>query len=207
MKIYTAVLHIKNRAPQSVAALGGRVDTSMTAHQEEFPDSDPPMEEFGKEVEQLDTLIKEKDGSKIKNQAILDQTNVVYAMLKLRLNYVNKVAKGDKAIILLSGFECNNDPVSRDVPEKALIRRIEDGSVLSSAKIYMDPLPNADRYKVETAASLTEPINWRSVLDYGSLNKLGIGGLARRQEIHIRVTGGNRHGWGLSSEPMVFFPR
>ena len=207
MKTNTAVLHIRNKEPQAVASLADRVDTGMSAHKDVFPAPDPTAEVFSKEVELLYTSITEKDGSKIKNHALVEQTEVVYGMLKRRLYYTNMVAKGDKAIILLSGFDCNDEPVAHDVPEKAVIKRIEDGSKANSAKVFVETLDGADRYKLESTTSLTEPIVWKTVIDYGTTTTLEDNGLTRRQEIYYRVTGGNRRGWGLPSEPMMFFPR
>ncbi|MDD4993887.1 MAG: hypothetical protein PHR83_16830 [Paludibacter sp.] len=207
MKTNTAVLHLKNKDPQSVYNLGGRVSTSMVAAKATFTNPDPTMEAFGAEVTKLDGAIKAKDGSKIKAQAVIDQTDVVYIMLKSLLIYVNKVAAGDIAIILLSGFDCNNDPIQRDVPGKAVIKRLEDGSVPCSVKIFMDALTDADRYKVETTITPDDPESWKTELDFGSLKKLEIRDLTAAQKIYIRVSGGNTHGWGVPSEPMAFIPR
>ena len=207
MKTYTAVLHIRNKEAQSVVSLADRVQTGMSTHKDVFTNPNPTLEEFGTEVTLLHTNITEKDGSKIKNHAVLDQTEVVYGMLKLLLYYTNIVANGDKAIILLSGFDCNDEPISRGVPGKAIIRRIEDGSEANSAKIFVESLDGADRYKLESTISLAEPVVWKTVLDFGTMTTLEDTGLPRRQEINYRVTGGNRHGWGLPSEPMMFFPR
>jgi len=202
-----AVLHLKGREPQSVYNLGGRVHTSMDAAKETFPDADPTMEAFGTEITKLDTSIKAKDGSKIKAQAVIDQTDIVYNMLGLLVFYVNKVADGDMAIILLSGFDCNNEPSERDIPEKAVIKRLEDGSVACSVKIFMDALTDADRYKVEITTTPDASKSWKTVLDFGGLKKLEIRDLVALQKIYIRVSGGNTHGWGVSSEPMAFVPR
>ena len=105
MKTNTAVLHLKSKDPQSVYNLGGKVYTSMFASKAIFTNSDPTIEDFGAEVTKLDTAIKAKDGSKIKAQAVIDQTGVVYYGLKSLLIYVNKVANGDMSTILLSGFD------------------------------------------------------------------------------------------------------
>lgn len=207
MKTNMAVLHLKNKDPQKVYNLAGKVSTNMVANKLVFPNPDPTMEAFGVEITKLDACIKAKDGSKQKNQALADQAEVVHGMLKSEIIYVNKVADGDKTIILLSGFDCNEDSTVKDIPGKVLIKRIEDGSVSCSAKIYIEALVDADRYKVETATALTEVTDWKTVLDFGALNKLEIRNLIRGREIYIRVTGGNTHGWGMPSEPVVFIPR
>ena len=207
MKTNMAVLHLKNKDPQKVYNLAGKVSTNMVTNKLVFPNPDPTMEAFGVEITKLDACIKAKDGSKQKNQALADQAEVVHGMLKSEIIYVNKVAGGDKTIILLSGFDCNEDSTVKDIPGKVLIKRIEDGSVSCSAKIYIEALADADRYKIETATALTEVTDWKTVLDFGALNKLEIRNLIRGREIYIRVTGGNTHGWGMPSEPVVFIPR
>jgi len=207
MKTNTAVLHLKSKDPQKIYNLSGRVSTSLDAAQTTFPNPDPPLDIFKTEITKLDTSIKAKDGSKIKAQAVTDQADVVYSMLKSLIIYVNKVADGDISIILLSGFDCNNEPMQHDIPGKAVIRRLEDGSVPCSVKIYMDALPDADRYKVETTTTPDDPESWETEIDYGSLKRLEIRNLTAVQKIYIRVSGGNTHGWGTPSEPMAFIPR
>ena len=207
MKTCTAVLHLTSKEPQKVYQLAGKVNTSMTANATIFTGPDPKMEEFYQEIVKLDTLIKSKDGSKLKNQAIIDQNNVVFAMLKSLISYTNKVANGDKTIILLSGFDCNNEPATHDIPGKAIIKRLEDGSTSCSVKIYVETLADADRYKVETSTTPNEPASWKTVLDFGSINRLEIRNMPRGQEVFFRISGGNTWGWGSPSEPASFIPR
>ncbi|MDR3651606.1 MAG: fibronectin type III domain-containing protein [Paludibacter sp.] len=207
MKTYTAVLHLKNKEPQKVFQLAGRVSTNLATNKDVYPEPDPPLQTLDKEIENLNIALKAKDGTKQKNQAIIDQVEVVHGMLKSEVIYVNKIAQGDKALILFSGFDCNYDATTHDIPGKALIKRVEDGSTACSAKIYVGALPEADRYKVEITTTPADPVSWTTVLDFGSLNKIEIRDLTRGQEIYIRVTGGNTHGWGISSESVAFIPR
>ena len=207
MKKPTAVLHLKSKSATDVYQLGGQVGTNMGANSTIFPDPDPTLTVFNAEVTKLDLLMKSKDGSKQKNQAIQDQTDEVYDMLKSEMIYVNKVADGDRSIILLSGFDCSEEPVTHDIPGKALIKRVEDGSVACSAKVFVVALFGADRYKIEITTTPDDPASWKTVLDYGALNRMEIRNLVRGQEIHIRVTGGNTHGWGIPSEVVSFIPR
>jgi hypothetical protein len=204
MKEFTAVLHLKSKVPQKVASLSAKVESSLTANAKIFSESDPTLVAFSAEVTKLDTAISAKDGSKVKNQEIIDQTEVVYGMLKSLVVYVNKVAKGDKAIILLSGFDCSNEPTYHDIPGKAMIRRVEDGSTIQSVKLYVESLEYADRYKVEVATNQNGP--WTTTLDFASLNRLEFTG-ERGKEILIRVSGGNCYGWGIPSDAASFIPR
>jgi len=209
MKVSTAVLHLAGKDPQKVYQLGGKVYTSLTSNPSVFIQSEPTLLELNTETIKLDTLLKSKDGSKQKNQAILDQTDVVYTILKSLAAYTNKIANGDKSIILLSGFDCNNEPTTHDIPGKAIIKRLEDGNTSCSVKIFMEALADADRYKVEinTTSNANDPASWKTVLDFGSINRLELKDLPRGQEIFLRVSGGNTWGWGIASESASFIPR
>jgi hypothetical protein len=202
-----AVLHLRYKDPRKVYNLAGRVCTNMLDAASVFPNPDPSMKVFVDETAKLGDVLNAKDGSKIKNQAIVDQTDVVFRMLKSLANYVNKVAGGDKGIIFLSGFDCNNERVAHSIPGRALIRRIDDGSVFCSAKIYLDRLYHANRFKVEITTTPDNAETWKIVLDFGGIDKLEVRDLAYGEKIYIRVSGGNTHGWGTPSEPIVFIPR
>jgi hypothetical protein len=207
MKKSLAVLHLRTKMPSKVLHLAGKVHLNMTTNVEAFPQPDPTMEELDTELTKLGALLSSKDGRKVINQSIADQTDIVHRLLKKLCVYVNTVAKGDKMTIVLSGFDCSKDAATRPLPEKAVVKRIEDGKVRCSAKIYIYVLANANRYKVEITTDLNNPAGWRTVLDHGSLNTLEIGNLTYLQETYIRVTGGNTHGWGVPSEPVLFVPR
>jgi hypothetical protein len=203
----TAVLHLKNKEPKKVFDLAGKVTTGLTENATTFVDPDPSIESISTENTKLGNLINSKDGSKQKNQAISEQAVVVYNLLKSATAYVSKVAAGDRSIILLSGFDCSDDPVTHGIPGKAVIKRVEDGSSVCSVKIYADKLDGADRYKVEITTTPNDASSWKTVLDPASLRNLEFGGQVRGQEIYIRLTGGNTHGWGIPSEYVIFIPR
>jgi hypothetical protein len=48
----------------------------------------------------------------------MKKATAVIHLIKSEMNYVNKVADGDKSIILLSGFDCNEEPVPTTYREK-----------------------------------------------------------------------------------------
>jgi len=207
MSTSTAVLHLRYKDPRKVYNLAGRVSVNMLSNVSVFPTPDPSITDLDAETIKLGNALNAKDGSKIKNQEITDQTDVVFQMLKLLTVYVNQVAAGDKGTILLSGFDCNHERVNHGIPGKALIRRIDDGSVFCSAKIYLERLPDANRFKVEITATPVDSGSWKTVLDFGASDKLEAKGLVYGQKIYIRVSGGNTYGWGIPSEPVVFIPR
>jgi predicted RNA-binding protein with TRAM domain len=207
-KTFIAVLHLKTyRESVKVYQLAGRVITNCTNNQALFNDLMPSISDLNNENTKLDTLIRSKDGSKINNQAIEDQSLKVYGMLKDFLIFVNKVAQGDKATILLSGFDCNEEFTVHNIPEKPVIKRIEDGRTPNSAKIFVDAVTDADRYKVEINTIANDAAGWKTVLDPASIFTLEIANLSRGVEIWIRVTAGNCHGWGTASDAIGFIPR
>ena len=205
MKSFTAVLHCKVRDTQKLRQLAGRVHSCLSDNPDLFIDPEPDPAKLLAELNKLEAGINAKDGSKQKYQAIKDQTVVLCALLKEYIVYVNNIAKGDKAIILLSGFDCNDEPAIREIPTRALIKRIEDGSTPCSFKIYAEWLKGADRYKVEIATDIAGP--WTTVMDYASLRKLEVRDQTRGLLIYIRLSGGNTLGWGPLSEPVAFMPR
>jgi hypothetical protein len=87
-----------------------------------------------------------------------------------------------------------------------VIKRIEDGSTVCSAKIYAEKCDEADRYKVEITTTPNDPNSWRTVLEPASFNILEINGLVRGQELFIRITGGNNHSWGDPREFVSLYP-
>jgi len=207
-KTFIAVLHLRTyRESVKVYQLAGRVITNCTNNQALFNDVMPSINDLNIENTKLDTLIRSKDGSKQNKQAIDDQSLKVYGMLKDLLPPVNKVSQGDKATILLSGFDCNEESTEHNIPEKPVIKRIEDGSTPASAKIFIDAVADADRYKVEINSTPNDVAGWNIVLDPASIFTLEIANLNRGVEVWIRVLAGNCHGWGTASNAIGFIPR
>ena len=207
-KTFVAVLHIKTyRESVKVYQLAGRVISAYSSKPEMFKDLADVVEQLSDENAKLDSLIRSKDGSKTKNVTIEDQSLNVYTILKEALILVNKIAKGDKATILLSGFDSNEEYTEHDVPEKPIIKRIVDGKTLQSAKIYADAVLYADRYKLEMSENPADTGSWKTVIDPASVFKLELGNLTRAVEVWFRITAGNCHGWGIASDAVGFIPR
>jgi len=205
MKSFTAVLHCKVRDTEKLYHLAQRVHISLSSNPDLFVNPNPDLDKLQAEFSKMGNCLNAKDGSKQKNQAITDQSVVLCTLLKDYIVYVNKIAQGDRGIILLSGFDYNDEPAIREIPARALIKRIEDGSTPCSFKVYAERVDGADRYKVETATSIDGP--WTSVMDYASLRKLEVTDQTRGLLIYIRIRGGNSLGWGPPSEPASFMPR
>jgi len=205
MKSFTAVLHCKVRDTEKLYQLARKVHTFLNTNQDIFTDPDPDLAKLLVELNKMKDCLNAKDGSKQKNQAITDQTVVLCTLLKDYIVYVNKIAQGDRGIILLSGFDYNDEPAIREIPARALIKRIEDGSTPCSFKVYAERVDGADRYKVETATNIDGP--WTTVTDHASLRNMEMRDQIRGLTIYIRISGGNTLGWGPPSEPVAFMPR
>ena len=205
---YKATLHIKsNEDAVDVSLLAGKVYAGLLANVAIYKTPDPTLVILKTDLDKLDSSIKNKDGSSQKLQVCKDLSRVVYGHLKNLAAYVDKISNGDKAMILLSGFDSNSDAETHDIPDKPSIGRIEDGKVPCSAKIFMSAVPDADRYKVEVSYTPTDAASWKTLLDPVSISKMELKNLTRAKDVYIRVTAGNTHGWGIPSEPVVFLPR
>lgn len=207
MRQNEAVLHIKVKNPVKVNQLAGHVHTTMTTNKALFPLAVSTLEVLRSENDKLGAMILEDNGSKLARETILAQTDVALGVLRDLVFYVNKAAQGDKVIVLSSGFDCTNDPVLiTEVPAKAVIRRISDGATSCSIKVYADAVPGADRYKLEIASDVNNPV-YVVYTDHAVVTGLEAKDLTRGQEILVRVTAGNSKGWGDPSDPSSFIPR
>jgi hypothetical protein len=135
-------------------------------------------------------------------------------MLQLERNYVNFVAQGDRAIILLSGFDASNDPLPLPIPDAPAIRRIDDGLIPLSAKILLvnqsGPVIVKKRnlwYIVQMSTTPLEQDSFKTVLFTSNSRKLIITGLIRLQEVFFRVAVLNAHGQGNWSPCVPFVAR
>jgi hypothetical protein len=205
---FFAVLHIDS-SNDSIAVLlvGGRVLAAMTTNQATFPGLDPTLDVFGNAYDILETSLNTKDGSTNLKFKIEKQSKIVYNYLRDYCNYVNFIAKGDKAIVLLSGFDFNNDANEHPVPQKAVIKRIENGKLEHSAKIYIFTDKDADRYNVEMTTNPADPNSITLVINSGPSSSLEINSLTRGVEVFFRITAGNTHGWGPHSDFVGFIPQ
>jgi len=205
---FMAVLHIGSaKDSTAVLLLGGRIVAALTVNKTTFPEPDPTLDTLKSQVALLDEYIKSRDGSDKIKLSIESQSQLVYRDLKSIISYVNKVAKGVKSIVLLSGFDCEEEPVEHDIPEKVIVKRVEIGSTEHSLKIFVIALTDADRYMVEITTTPDDPNSWKLALNSVPSNKLELTNLTRGVEVFIRVTAGNTHGWGPHSDVTSFIPQ
>jgi hypothetical protein len=203
---WIAVLHLRSKTPTNVYQLAGKVYASMSENQAKFPNQASLLATLLTENTKLNDLIAGNNGSDKKQFDLESQTDNVLDILKDLIAYVNLIAKGDKSIILLSGFDCNNEPVKHEAPGKPVIRKVKDGKTACSVKLIVEADAVSDKYKVQTTSTPLDPNSWEDALE-GSRNNLELKELPYAKELYLRVKAGNTHGWSDPSDAVAFVPR
>lgn len=207
-KITKAVILCTARAVVKLNKLALKVKNDMTANAGTFPGTTALVTTLSNNQALLATYIANAKGNTtVKNQRD-EQAALVLADLQALLAPVNNVAKGNTAIIALSGFPNSADPTPQAIPGKVVIKRIVDGETTLSAKIFIESLKqNRLTYTVRmttvAGAGVNDP-SWKVVLQTTSSYKLIIPNLTHNQDIYIDVCAANAHGTGLFSDPMSF---
>ena len=207
-KITKAVILCTVKAIISLNKLAIKVKTAMTTNASTFPGTAPLVATLNTDQAVFAGYIANAKGnSTIKNQRD-QQAVLVLADLQALLAPVNTVAKGNVAIIALSGFPNSADPTPQSIPVQVVIKKVVDGATSLSAKIFIVSLKQPRlTYTVRTTtiagAGVNDP-SWKIVLTTTSMRTLIIPNLVHNQEIYIDICASNAHGTGLFSDPMSF---
>jgi len=206
---FVSVLHILNyREYNKVVNLSGKVSAALAANTTTFANPSPTLASLNTETATLKTLIADAmSGNHQKVQARNEQSLKVVNMLHLLATYVSNIAAGDRAIILLSGFEASSEPAPHSIPDKMVITKITDGKTEHSAKIMVVPAGSRIMYTVQMVKASDATKNWQIVLQTSNSKLLIIEDLVRGEEIFVRVSAMNTHGMGEWSEAHAFLPR
>ena len=207
-KITKAVILCSARAYVNLNKLALKVKNAMTLNATTFPGTAALVTQLGTDQATFAGYIANAKG----NTTVKNQRNelapIILADLQALLVPVNAVAKGNTAIIALSGFPTSADPTPQSIPAQVIIKRIVDGPITLSAKIFIESLKQPRlTYTVRTTtvagAGVNDP-SWKVVLQTTSMRKLIIPNLTHLQEIYVEVCASNAHGTGLYSDPMAF---
>ncbi len=207
-KITKAVILCSVRAYISLNKLAQKVKNAMTLNASTFPGTAAQVATLGTDQTTFAGYIANAKGNSTITNQRNEQAATVLADLQALLGPVNNVAKGNTAIIALSGFPNSADPTPQSIPAKIVIKRIVDGPTTLSAKIFIESLKLRNlTYTVRTTtvagAGVNDP-SWKVVLTTTSMKKLIIPNLTHLQEIYVDICAGNAHGTGLFSDPMPF---
>ena len=207
-KVFFAVMHVNsNISFTKVLKLIVRVIKALGDNAATYPAPNPTIAALDPESTKLKNLIGEAKGNSQKVAERNDQSRKVFSMLKEELVYVNQIAQGDKAIILLSGFDASNEPSPSPMPSAIVIKRIENGSVPLSAKVFIIPDKATKNYVVQTSNNPKDEESWKTVMQPTSSRKIEITKLSRGSEISIRIAGNNASGQGNWSNVVSFIPQ
>ena len=205
--IWIAVMKVTVKQRKKVRDLGYKVGKGLSDNATLFGAPTPALTVFTPKVDLLRDKIAAEDSTQTRADSA-NQSEVVHTDLKTYLVFVNNgPAKGDKAKLLLSGFDVNKEKVKHPIPGQIVIKEIVDGPTVNTAKVKIEKISAedfVDRYKVETSL---DKVTWTLAVDTGNSRKLIVTGLTRSKEVFIRVTGGNTHGYGKPSEVVGFIPR
>jgi len=205
---FRAVLHCTAKEFEKVHILAGRVIAGLTDNDGVFASPNPSIAELTAADESLADFINKAD--KGDHKAVVDrnvQSAIVHAMLNNETRYVNTVANGDQSTILLSGFDASNEPVPHPIPDKVVIKRIEDGPTTHSAKIFIMPAGRNLDFTVQTTTTPNDETTYKTVLATGNSKQLLLENLVRGQEIYVRINARNAAGTGDWSDAHSFIAR
>jgi hypothetical protein len=173
-----------------------------------YPTPVPSTAVLDTENGKLGTLITEADSGSHQKIADRDEQSAkVYGLLRTETSYVDFVADGDKAKILLSGFQASTEPTPQPVPAKVVMKRVESGKTEHSAKIFIIALRDKIRYNVQVSTTNQEESSFETVLTDKNSFKLVLENLTEGAKIYIRIQGSNPAGQGDWSDPMEFIVR
>ena len=208
-KKFIAVLHINSaKEVDNVHNLCTKVISSMAANATTFPNPNPTLAILTTENATLKTLIADAlSGNHQKVQARNEQSQKVLNMLRNQANYVSMIANGDRAVILLSGFESGDEPSPHPIPDKVVIKRVEDGLEPHSAKIHIEPAGTDASYIVQSQKSTEPKGSWKTVLQTSNSKNIILENLERGVDIFIRISAINARGQGDWSETYTFMAR
>jgi hypothetical protein len=206
---FVSVLHILNyKDYNKVVNLSGKVSAAIAANTSTFGNPSPALASLNTETATLKTLIADAmTGNHQKVQARNEQCLKVLNMLHMLATFVSNIAAGDRAVILLSGFDASNEPSPHSVPDKVAIKRITDGKTEHSAKIMVVTAGKGVMYTVQVAKGTDLVKNWQIVLQTTNSRQLILEDLVRGAEISVRVSAMNSYGMGEWSEVHAFLPR
>src|SRR5687767_13350593 len=135
---------------RKVAELCKRVIGALRENATDFPSPEPAADDLEIEHDKLRELIGLAVGDRIKKEERNQQAEVVFGMLKQELRYVNRVARGDKVLVLKSGFDAGKEWQRHGNPKAPVIAKIEDGPEPCSARITLaGPLIRRGLYTVQ----------------------------------------------------------
>jgi hypothetical protein len=214
-RIEKAVMHCSVKQPKDIIIVGVKVRDTLYPHVTEY--ALPPVDEADFIAAVAKAIVsqgKVKGGSTEDTAQRDDDVKDLFTLMNPTLiNYVNGLYVGQKAKLLLSGFDVSNDPSPRNVPSIPVIKTVLMSGLANTAKVVLepfDPQPDGTRGVVNITIQTSETevdTDFRTVLTTTNSKKLLIPGLARGKETHIRINATNARGTSAWSAVYHFIPQ
>ena len=212
---FYAVMHCTPLQPKKLLALLSKVIETLTANTTTFLALPTSIAALQAEVTPFGNFIAAAVKGGVIDTANRNKEAIkVHALLQTELSYVNSIAKGDKAIILLSGFDASNEPQPTAIPDVPVIKKIIEGPVHGSIKIVLAKTTSGEHIRkvkrtllVELTTTGTDPNSFKIVLITGSSKKLIMPNLVKGVEVFIKIAAMNNKGTSQYSNVASYIPQ
>ena len=136
---------------------GLNVTESMTGNPN-FPSPDVPLADLTEATTLLETSYVAGLSGDRQKKAVMHRAEAAWnQLMRDQAKYVDRIAKGDRAIILSAGFNVSKQPDPRKRPEFSVVRGEKPGSVILHCKAMQEAYSYVWQYcKVTLAETETE---------------------------------------------------
>ncbi|MHB8261734.1 MAG: hypothetical protein ACYDCN_12385 [Bacteroidia bacterium] len=212
---FYCVMHCSAIQKKKLQTLLNKVIAGRTANASTFPLVEPAINLLQDEVTPFADAIANAKGGGLKETAACNKEAVkVHGLLKQGLPGVNKVADGDNATILLSGYDASKVAEPDTIPNEPVIKKIVEGPIHGSIKIELAKATSTLLVKkvkrtliVEMKLKSAAESEWKIVLLSGSKFKLIVPNLTKLVEQDFRVSAMNAKGTSKHSNVVSYAPQ
>lgn len=208
-----AVMHCKKTELKKVVSLGQKVyNDGVYKNTGAYANPNPDDATFKGQVKDAVETVAAATGGGVDETALARKmVGILFDTMKnVSLPYVNGLYLNDEANLLLSGYDVNDVPVVHGIPDPVVIKRIVDGPLTHSAKIFIDKPANAKKQRLTYTVFMSYDdveANYKPVLSVTNMTKLIVPNLTRGKEVWFYVIAGNAAGGSETVSGVKFLPR
>ncbi len=183
MKRKKVVHNYKRYSASNLYVFGKSVREKMTDN-DSFPNPDIPLTEMDTSLENLQAkIVAAFDGGKQKTAELLRAKNEVNELLFTEGLYVDRIARGNEALILSSGFNCTKDASLISIPEFS----VKNGKFPGEAILSCRTVKGAGAYiwSMNAGNNVLDEESWK-VVGYSRKVKVTITNLESGQRVWFR---------------------
>ncbi|HEX7412478.1 MAG TPA: hypothetical protein VF411_00430, partial [Bacteroidia bacterium] len=180
-----------------------------------FPLVEPAISVLQAEVTIFANAIAAAKGGGLEATAVRNKEAIkVHGLLKAGLPYINLIAAGDKATILLSGYDASKEAEPATIPAEPVIKEIKEGPIHGSIQAFLAKTTSALLTKrvrrtliVEMKPTSAADSAYKTVLITGSKFKLIVPNLTKGVEQDFRISAMNAKGTSKHSNVVSHTPQ